>query len=81
MTVALLTKDRADAQQRLGAVEVPFRSEWLVGARELGLGWGELMVSGVDVTAENDADFIAELRRRQDCMSARGSLYALARMT
>lgn len=83
MTVALLVKDHADAAQRLVpvAVEAFFRSEWLVGARELGLAWVELMESGVDITADNVDDVVAELRRLQAWMSGRGSLYAQERMT
>ena len=82
MSVALLVKDTANAEQRLVpvATEAVFKSKWILGAQELGLEWIDLMETGLDVTSENCNDVLEELRRLREWMELRGEIYELERL-
>jgi hypothetical protein len=66
MSVALtITDESAEASSRQipVATQKLFNARWLPGARQLGLGWVELMETGFDVTSENRDALVDELQR------------------
>jgi len=72
MSVALLIRDTADAQQRLVpvAAQQTFVATWLPSAIALGLAWVPLAETGFDVTSDNRTAVVVELEQLRACLPA-----------
>ena len=72
MSVALVTNGARDGRSRLVpvATEAVFVARWLPGIVALGLAWGELMQTGIDIVPENRHAVIDELGRLRHWMVA-----------